>query len=232
MQTKLGWWGKWQERKDRKDGYGKRREGSCGKFIECELWSPSDSRNWLRFEFEMEDWDSQCGGAQFRYDTIRLPSPHPGKVKATTARYIYCGLENSLSCKSQNFICCQCDFEKKVHCVQKGRSSPCKIEMIKFFSSFSFLHQLPLGFSLSRLGFSWHRFGATGEQRVGQMDCSKTLLLSIPLFVFQTEQFLVSISLFVFQTEQLSEDGAQVSGLYIWWDDPQRGRQMRLKFVF
>ena len=67
----------------------------------------------------------------------------------------------------------------------------CKIEMIQFFSSFSFHYQLPLGFSLSRLGFSWHRFGATGEQRVGQMDCSKTLLLSIPLFVFQTEQFLV-----------------------------------------
>ena len=80
----------------RKDGYGKRREGSCGKFIECELWSPSDSRNWLRFEFEMEDWDSQCGGAQFRYDTIRLPSPHPGKVNATTARYIYYGLENMI----------------------------------------------------------------------------------------------------------------------------------------
>ena len=37
----------------------------------------------------MEDWDSQCGGAQFRYDTIRLPSPHPGKVNATTARYMY-----------------------------------------------------------------------------------------------------------------------------------------------
>ena len=33
----------------------------------------------------------------------------------------------------QNFICCQCDFEKKVHCVQKGQSSPCKIEMIEFF---------------------------------------------------------------------------------------------------
>ena len=80
----------------RKDGYGKRREGSCGKFIECELWSPSDSRNWLRFEFEMEDWDSQCGGAQFRYDTIRLPSPHPGKVNATTARYTYFGLENMI----------------------------------------------------------------------------------------------------------------------------------------
>ena len=219
-----------------KDGYGKRREGSCGKFIECELWSPSDSRNWLRFEFEMEDWDSQCGGAQFRYDTIRLPSPHPGKVNATTARYIYIMDWKiwSLSWKSQcqNFICCQCDFEKKFHCVQKGQSSPCKIEMIEFSPSFSFLNQLPLGFSLSRLGFSWHRFGATWEQRVGQMDCSKTLLLSIPLFVFQTEQFLVSISLFVFQTEQLSEDGAQVSGLYIWWDDPQRGRQMRLKFVF
>ena len=99
-----------------KDGYGKRREGSCGKFIECELWSPSDSRNWLRFEFEMEDWDSQCGGAQFRYDTIRLPSPHPGKVNATTARYIYIMDWKiwSLSWKSQcqNFICHQCDFVK------------------------------------------------------------------------------------------------------------------------
>ena len=45
-------------------------------------------------------WNGGLGlavwSAQFRYDTIRLPCPHPGKVNATTARYIYHGLKNMI----------------------------------------------------------------------------------------------------------------------------------------
>ena len=111
MQTKLGWWGKIQER-----WLWKAKRGLMWKIH----WM------WTLISFRFQKlasiwiWNGGLGlavwSAQFRYDTIRLPCPHPGKVNATTARYIYIMDWKiwSLSWKSQcqNFICHQCDFVK------------------------------------------------------------------------------------------------------------------------